>query len=154
VKNCNKCQISKPLSEFSRRADSKDGYRNQCQQCLNSIKALWKRNNPEVCRTYNTTWRKNNPQKVLKSSMRCHYKKEYGITFEQKDIMVAKQNNRCRICCKSFKLPRDIHVDHSHTTKKVRGILCSNCNTGLGKFQDNITFLKAAIKYLKESDAN
>jgi len=154
VKTCNKCQISKPLSEFDKRADSKDGHRNQCRQCLNSIKSLWKRNNPEVCKNYNTLWRKNNPQKVLKSSMQSHYKKEYGITIEQKATMVAKQNNQCAICCKSFELPRDIHVDHSHSTGKVRGILCSNCNTGLGKFQDKLLFLEAAIKYLKENNAS
>lgn len=86
--------------------------------------------------------------------MQSHYKKEYGITIEQKATMVAKQNNQCAICCKSFELPRDIHVDHSHSTGKVRGILCSNCNTGLGKFQDKLLFLEAAIKYLKENNAS
>jgi hypothetical protein len=42
-----------------------------------------------------------------------------------------------------------LSVDHCHNTGKIRGILCTKCNTGLGSFKDNIELLMNAIKYLK-----
>lgn len=54
---------------------------------------------------------------------------------------------KCKICEKE--LHEEIHIDHNHTTGKVRGILCGKCNKGLGQFNDNIEFLTNAINYLK-----
>ena len=44
------------------------------------------------------------------------------------------------------------HIDHNHKTNKIRGILCGNCNMGLGHFKDNLDVLKNAIKYLEDTD--
>lgn len=41
-----------------------------------------------------------------------------------------------------------LFVDHCHDKKKVRGMLCNNCNTGLGYFKDDTTRLQRAIDYL------
>lgn len=46
------------------------------------------------------------------------------------------------------------HLDHCHITGKIRGFLCSNCNTGLGLFKDNINLLESAIKYLRTHNDN
>ena len=79
-----------------------------------------------------------------------HLMRKYGITIEQYDRMSMDQNNVCRICSQpqtDYKLA----VDHDHKTGEIRGLLCQNCNTGLGKFQDNIQLLQNAIDYLARS---
>jgi hypothetical protein len=77
----------------------------------------------------------------------------YNVTIEEYNTMVTKHANRCAICnCYS----ESLHVDHDHSCcpgtrscgKCIRGLLCSNCNNGLGRFYDNITTLENAIKYL------
>lgn len=78
--------------------------------------------------------------------------KAYGITMDDLLEKIKVQDNRCSICKNEFDLsaPQFIHVDHSHSTGKVRDILCHYCNTGLGMFKENSDFLKSAIKYLKK----
>lgn len=69
--------------------------------------------------------------------------------------MLIKQEGKCKICGREILLfgeskHRTAHVDHDHSTGKVRGLLCQECNTGFGKFRDNTEYLANAIKYLKE----
>ena len=60
-------------------------------------------------------------------------------------MMLKAQNGKCAICSKELWKP---HVNHCHQTKKVRGLLCLECNTGLGKFKDDGALLQKAIGYL------
>jgi hypothetical protein len=75
----------------------------------------------------------------------------YGMTQESLDLLWSKQDGKCAICgadladCKSR---RQAHIDHDHSTGKVRGILCGNCNRGLGSFNDSSDKLRSAIAYL------
>lgn len=82
-------------------------------------------------------------------------KRRYKISEQDYMNLIQKQNNLCAICnCletaidSKLNLPKALAVDHCHTTGKVRGLLCSKCNTGLGYFKDNVTYLKKAIEYL------
>lgn len=76
--------------------------------------------------------------------------KRYGINAEVVDLTIEMQNNHCPICRRYFaKDDRRWHVDHCHTSGKVRGIICSNCNTLLGQAKENISTLKNAIAYLE-----
>lgn len=77
-------------------------------------------------------------------------KKAYGITLEQFEHMLISQNNLCAICKQPMKDASDRCVDHSHTTGKVRELLCKKCNWAIGLFSENITQLEAAINYLKK----
>lgn len=77
-------------------------------------------------------------------------KSKYGLSLDQFMSLLSFQNNCCAICKTEFKGTKDTHVDHCHKTKKVRGLLCFLCNSGIGKFKDNPEFLKAAIKYLQK----
>jgi len=75
----------------------------------------------------------------------------YGLTTGAFLSLLISQQNKCAVCKTVFqnishKTPR---VDHSHKTGKVRGLLCANCNTGLGFFKDNKNFLLAAHLYLE-----
>lgn len=71
----------------------------------------------------------------------------YGIHKCEAKLLVA--DPICAICGRSG---GKHEVDHDHKTGKVRGILCSRCNNGLGQFLDNITLLKKAITYLEKHD--
>jgi hypothetical protein len=70
--------------------------------------------------------------------------------------MNYQQDGLCAICG-SKEIPaksgqqRRLSIDHDHETGRIRGLLCSKCNTGLGFFRDNIRFLRSAIRYLEEN---
>jgi len=70
-------------------------------------------------------------------------RRKYGLTSEQYEQMLAKQDGRCRIC-RTEANGRTWHVDHNHETGIVRGILCDNCNRGLGHFKDDADLLRRA----------
>lgn len=73
--------------------------------------------------------------------------KAYGITLEEYNEILKKQDNKCVICGKkSIKLV----VDHDHETGKVRGLLCNQCNTALGLFQEDILTLQKSIDYISK----
>jgi len=96
---------------------------------------------------YAKAWRKANPNKVKNSDL----KKMFGITLDDYNQMLKSQNNSCAICGKhEDDESSSLAVDHCHTTGKIRGLLCSDCNRGLGMFKDNVVVLKNAISYLGE----
>lgn len=72
--------------------------------------------------------------------------KKYGITSEEFALNIQAQNNLCAVCKKVL---TDPHQDHCHTTGVNRGILCHNCNTGLGLFKDSPEVLRYAALYLE-----
>ncbi|WP_184331858.1 endonuclease VII domain-containing protein [Rhizobium phaseoli] len=78
---------------------------------------------------------------------------QFGIGSEEYDTLLAKQGGGCAICGERNADSRGhrLHVDHCHDTGAVRGILCSSCNIGLGKFKDSVSRLDRAIEYLLES---
>lgn len=75
--------------------------------------------------------------------------KEYGITEGQYNSLLILQDERCYICS-TWKGIKPLHVDHCHESGAVRGLLCTSCNNGLGRFSDSIESLKKAVKYLQE----
>lgn len=84
-------------------------------------------------------------------------KKQYGITLEDYNRILEKQNHVCAICGnperaikKSTGKLIDLAVDHCHSTGKVRGLLCTGCNTGLGNFKDDTIILNKALLYLQK----
>lgn len=76
-------------------------------------------------------------------------KVRYGLTLEDFATLLAAQGGRCAICQIPLDGDRRPDVDHDHMTKRVRGILCHNCNVGLGGFHDSPTALRAAANYLE-----
>jgi hypothetical protein len=92
-----------------------------------------------------------------------HYRKtkaewdllQYSITPEEYKRMLDKQNGLCAICGSEGKggrgITRKLVVDHCHETGTIRGLLCANCNTGIGLLKENKSTLAAAIHYIEES---
>ena len=78
------------------------------------------------------------------------YKKRYGITIEEYDLIYSKQNGCCAICgVHQSDLNKRLSIDHNHKTGRVRGLLCDRCNRLIGFSNEEIIILRNAIKYLR-----
>lgn len=133
-KICKKCGKEKPSSKFYKNREYKDEREKVCKACRSvRFKELYQKN----------------PDKARRS----RYQKNFGITLADYDEMFAQQQGKCAICgttipggdCKHFS------VDHDHVTGLVRGLLCVDCNHGLGFFKDNIKALAGAVLYLSNN---
>lgn len=86
---------------------------------------------------------------IVKAQKICdNLRRRYGITLQEYLAVLKAQGGGCAVC----KRPPDkmrLHVDHCHSTRRVRGILCFNCNTLIGKAGDNPEVLRAAAAYLE-----
>jgi hypothetical protein len=76
----------------------------------------------------------------------------YGLTKQELGVLLA-QHERCAICRAEDWGGKGPQVDHDHATGKVRGVLCNNCNQGLGRFKDDPARLRAAADYLERAAA-
>jgi len=77
--------------------------------------------------------------------------KAAGATVEEFLQLLESQNGVCAICGEPCKTGRRLAIDHSHKNKNRRGLLCHNCNRGLGMFDDDIVRLRRAIQYLEST---
>lgn len=111
------------------------------------IKSIKYHQRPEIAakkRESIKVWRMQNEE----GRRNWYMKTNYGISWEKYEQMCKAQNNRCAICrCK----PDRLHIDHCHSKRNIRGLLCGNCNRGLGMFHDKEKFLTAAANYLRGS---
>lgn len=114
----------------------------------------------ELNRQKSNDWRKKNPARWKAIALRARKKngkqvtryrrwKKYGLTEEAFELLFTFQRGCCAICSTEFGESRTIKVDHCHGSKRVRGLLCSGCNSGLGHFKDNEEVLMNAINYLR-----
>ncbi len=127
-KRCSACRTWKPLEEFNRDTSHWTGHSHRCRSCA---KARLADLSPEYRRR----------QRL----------KRYGITPEEYDRILAAQGGGCGICGGPLPPYRTFYeIDHDHFTGLVRGLLCPNCNLGLGQFQDSKELLLRALAYLKD----
>lgn len=89
-------------------------------------------------------WHASNPQAEREYYLRHHYK----IEPEQYDAMIISQSGLCAICGRQMP-GRSECIDHDHETGAPRGILCQDCNQGLGRFDDDAERLQRATDYLR-----
>lgn len=76
---------------------------------------------------------------------------KYGLTLDGYNQLLASQNQSCAICKQTCPSGKKLAVDHDHATSEVRGLLCLNCNNGLGRFRDDPELLTRAIEYLSRT---
>jgi len=145
MKYCKKCDTTKPIIDFHKNRSRKDGFGDYCKICASNAN-----------------------QKVMKKYRRG----TYGLTTEQFEFLLEKQDFRCLICQISFSEQAGPVIDHDHSCcptgvlserynsskqgrpitkcgKCVRGLLCKSCNSGLGMFGDSIQRMISAISYLQ-----
>jgi len=133
TKTCPRCKKDKPATAKFFCPD-KRGYICWCRRC-SADRA--------------TEWGKTNHRRQTDT----RFKRRYGLSIEEFDALVLQQNGKCAICGEAPKAVKSklqgFNVDHDHKTKKVRGLLCFGCNTGIGCLRDNPSRLRSAADYLE-----
>ena len=99
---------------------------------------------PDRVRATNQRWRAADPENAAQVQRKSKLKAKFGLTLEEFNQRIADQGGLCCICY----LKPATHVDHCHTTGKVRGILCNNCNRGIGLLGDSAATAHSATKHL------
>lgn len=141
ILSCGKCGNNKPYSEFHKDASSTYKYAYWCKEC--------------ACangRKHHNRRMKDDPTYARNSSRR-YIKQKYKLDIEQYDELWKKQKV-CVICNVELLGGAQTHLDHDHKTGKLREFLCTNCNRGLGHFQDSINNLTKAIEYLSKHNVS
>ncbi len=103
----------------------------------------------EEIRLYAKKWHQDNIERRKKYYLKNILKKQYGLTVEQHEQMIADQHGLCAIC-KKPPTKRRLDVDHDHADGHVRQLLCERCNKGLGCFGDSLELLEVAVRYLRK----
>lgn len=148
--NCRECGVKSGLAKLNnkelmapyRTKEKADAWKKSNSERVKKIKKRYKDNNKERTKEYyrlnKDVWRDG------------QLKRHYGLTIEQYNGILSEQNGKCAICgtneCSSGK---SFAVDHDHQTGKIRGLLCVNCNMGIGSMKDDVNIMKRAIAYLE-----
>jgi len=118
-------------------------------------KKQWDADNRERMADLQRQRRESDPQKY-KTYFRNHRLiKKYGITQADYERMLQEQGGVCGICGGQPDITRHgitrLAIDHDHATGKIRGLLCNNCNAGMGIIGDTVEHLERAAEYLKRA---
>jgi hypothetical protein len=162
MKHCRICGELKPFDDFYRATGMRDGRRNECKPCFqadrkakyNSAEAVarvkrWQEQNPERLAAYQAEYR-NRPER--KRAMRdLYYRRNFGVTADDVDALLAGQGGRCAICGGTPTRAEGWHVDYDHVTGRIRGVLCQRCNHGIGLLDEDPARLRAAADYLESA---
>lgn len=165
-KTCSTCKIIKPTSEYWKN-NTRDGFRSQCRDCCSIYQKIYHEKNKERKRSYSKAYHpehyKKNKERLKKQTLeyqrknpelrfKFRLKRIYKLTVPEYERILALQNGVCAIC-KEFKLHANktrLSIDHCHITGKVRGLLCDNCNKGIGLLKDNKELVFSAYEYLSK----
>ena len=128
TKRCPRCELDKPRDAFVKNRSAKDGLGGYCRPC-----------HAEIVRA--------NVKKNHGSGRQFQLERRYKTDSVSLEWMALQQGGLCAVC---FEGPAR-HVDHDHGTGEVRGIVCFNCNRGLGYFGDDLRVLYLAADYLERS---
>jgi len=125
-------------------------YEKNKEQILASEKKS-RQKNIEHYREFRRQYHQKNKARRNLNIKKCNLKRKYNLTPEEVDAMLSGQSFSCLICHGDLRILKR-HIDHNHKTGKVRGILCSNCNKGIGMLGENTETLSRAISYLQRED--
>lgn len=132
-KKCPKCGKRKYRKSFDKNAARSDGLDVYCRICH---------------KQYQKRWREAHPIQKAHAAFVSGLKVKYGLSLAQFEILLKRQKKVCAICKKPEQRNRRLSVDHCHSSKQVRGLLCDKCNVGIGRFNDDPKLIKRAYQYL------
>jgi hypothetical protein len=146
---CPGCKDTRPVEMFGKNKSNHDGLQTRCKPCSVASVTTSRHKDPTSHRASSKRWIAANPERHADNNAKRNYGIEHGTYAE----MLEAQGGRCAICKtdKPGSRTTRFHIDHCHGTKAVRGLLCADCNLGLGKFKDNVEALTAAISYIEKA---
>lgn len=137
---CKTCSKEKPFDEFPKNIMYQDGIRPNCLACHREYQK----------NSYHE--HKHKRPYDYEADRDSKLKRTYGISYSEYLTMLEAQGGCCAICGTSDTGKRKAFaVDHNHTTGKVRGLLCSNCNTGIGNLKEDEGIMLRAMEYLRNT---
>jgi Autographiviridae endonuclease VII len=159
-KVCTKCGVAKSLEDYHKQAGSKDGKRPRCKPCtLEDQMPLTKaRYSDPVTRQKMAAY--NKARWASDEGYNAQLKRQYNITLDIYNNMLAAQGGVCAIC--GGHCNKRMSVDHDHRCcpgkkscgKCIRGLLCSRCNHGIGLLGDSAERLLTASRYVEQNSLN
>lgn len=133
TRHCNECNEVKPWSEFYMNKATGKPWGRKCKVCKSRMTCERQAANRDHVR-------------------RLKDKREYGLTYEEADRLRSVTN--CQVCGAAApggpNSLRRLHIDHCHTSGQVRGVLCGDCNTALGRAKDDPEILRKLALYLEK----
>lgn len=137
---CSKCLELKPTTSFSVDKTKTRGYQYTCKDCHNDYtRNKWYVENRERQKENSRSWKLENRSRVLAT--------KYKVDVSEIDGLMSLVTQSCPICNRDMKRP---HLDHNHSTGKVRNFICSRCNTALGLVEENTEILKNLTLYIEK----
>ena len=139
---CRTCKQVLPFDQFGRNVAKRAALEKDCKKCKSEKAREWTTANSD--KAYN-----------------AHLMRRFGITLAEYGVILASQGGVCAICGEPPDGPRNMRkggrnvfkarlvVDHNHATGRVRGLLCGNCNTGIGHLKDDAATVTMALRYLE-----
>jgi hypothetical protein len=155
MKKCTHCKEVLPVEQFSSNRRNKDGLSYNCRKCDVIIQTEWRRQHPEYHRENSRAYyhkNEENKQRHYENSVR--HRIGNHVAHGTYARLFAEQQGKCAICSATksgVTRASRFHIDHCHTTGKVRGLLCAHCNRLLGSAYDKVEILESAIRYLRKA---
>lgn len=155
TKFCSQCDVEQPLDNYHKDRSKRDGVRSECKACIKQKMSAHYARNSERIKESVREYRRRNRIACRLSGRAAHLRSAYGLSVEDYEALLAEQGGRCAICGRP---PRGVHrggrpqvlaVDHDHVTGRVRGLLCSPCNSALGRLGDTPEALERVLGYLR-----
>ncbi|WP_428993485.1 endonuclease VII domain-containing protein [Rhodanobacter glycinis] len=143
TKMCTSCKKDLPVTEFYPHKRAKSGLQPNCRTCARA----WHKARPDYVRAKNAAYKAANPT-YFRDWQRIN---KYGVTPEDASAMRASQNGKCPGCLRELSEHKEC-VDHCHTTGKVRGLLCDDCNVSLGRLRDSAETLRRLANHIEAED--
>lgn len=153
MKLCTKCDTKKPPDDFFKSATKRDGRQSWCKVCAGKHdKARASQPARRAARAADQRARvAADPEKWRRYQRDRTLRTKYGITIEEYEARLAAQDGHCAICPRTPTDDAPLVVDHDHATGLVRGLLCHNCNSGIGMLGDDLATVRSAAWYLAQT---
>lgn len=148
---CTKCKKEQTDDCFYKDKTKKSGIHIVCKSCQKRNKQEFIIKNPDCLikrRLISKQWRDKNPERSKYLITKATLLSKYGISLEDYNLLLEKQNNCCAVC-KDIPTKQKLHVDHNHSTGKIRGLLCQACNVSIGKMKESPALLRALAEYIE-----